>query len=252
MKVAVGADHAGVSAKKAIAEKLRSDGHEVVDCGPEDDASVDYPDYAANVAGLVSSGEVDRGILVCGTGIGMSMTANKFRGVRAAVCHDAGTVDMTRRHNDANVLCLGSRILGGGALRGGMPAYKYFFNRVLTFTQNLMTGMKLSEYHTGYRAFTRSVLETLNLTANSDDFVFDNQILVQAHYAGFRIAEITCPTKYFDEASSINFLQSVRYGLGCLWTSVLYLLAKIGAYRDPLFQAAQNHREASAYNFRSR
>ena len=133
-------------------------------------------------------------------------------------------------------VALASRILGGGAIKGGMPRYKYFFNRVLTLIENLLTGMKLSEYHTGYRAFTRQVLLRVNLAANSDDFVFDNQILVQAHYAGFRIAEITCPTMYFDEASTINFRRSVTYGLGCIGTAMLYLAARSGIYRDPLFE----------------
>lgn len=121
---------------------------------------------------------------------------------------------------------LGSRILGGGALKGGMPTYKYIANRALTWIQNLITGMKLSEYHTGYRAYTRKVLETVPFEENSDDFVFDNQFLVQSHFLGFKIGEVTCPTKYFDDASSINFKRSVQYGLGCLWTSVEYFLAK--------------------------
>jgi glycosyltransferase involved in cell wall biosynthesis len=119
---------------------------------------------------------------------------------------------------------LGSRILGGGALRGGMPRYKYFFNRVLTFVQNLLLGTKLSEFHTGYRAFTRPVLETLPLLGNSDDFVFDNQMLTQAVAFGFRVGEISCPTKYFPEASSISFRRSLAYGLGVLHTSILYRL----------------------------
>lgn len=139
--------------------------------------------------------------------------------------------------NDVFDLALGSRILGGGALRGGMPLYKYFFNRVLTFTQNLFTGMKLSEFHTGYRAYTRAVLESLPLEANSDDFVFDNQILLQAHFAGYRIGEITCPTLYFEEASSINFSRSLQYGLSCLWGTVLYVLAKSGIYHSSSFRS---------------
>ena len=121
---------------------------------------------------------------------------------------------------------LGSRILGGDALRGGMPRYKYYANRVLTFLQNLALGAKLSEYHTGYRAFTRHVLEALPLGENSDDFVFDNEMLSQVVYFGFRIGEISCPTKYFPEASSINFRRSVVYGLGVLMTSVKFLLQK--------------------------
>ena len=130
---------------------------------------------------------------------------------------------------------LGSRILGGGALKGGMPFYKYVANRFLTFAQNVMTGMKLSEYHTGYRSFTRKLLQSLPLENNSNDFVFDNQMLVQAHYAGFGIAEITCPTKYFDDASSINFRRSMKYGLGCLWVSVQFALAKYGLWHSPIF-----------------
>ena len=121
---------------------------------------------------------------------------------------------------------LASRILGNGALKGGMPRYKYFFNRCLTWFQNVMTGQKLSEYHTGYRAFTREVLETVPFMRNSDDFVFDNQMLAQIIYAGFDIGEITCPTKYFPEASSINFRRSCRYGIGVLRTSVQFRLQK--------------------------
>jgi glycosyltransferase involved in cell wall biosynthesis len=121
---------------------------------------------------------------------------------------------------------LASRILGGKALEGGMPMYKYIANRFLTFAQNVITGMKLSEYHTGYRGFTRRVLLSLPLDRNSDDFVFDNQMIMQSHYAGFRIGEVTCPTKYFDDASSINFSRSVKYGLGCLKTSLVYRFAK--------------------------
>jgi glycosyltransferase involved in cell wall biosynthesis len=115
---------------------------------------------------------------------------------------------------------LGSRILGGGALSGGMPLYKYVANRLLTAIQNLLTGGKLSEYHTGYRAFSREIIETLPLHENSNDFVFDNQMLTQILVAGFKIGEVTCPTAYFDEASSINFQRSVRYGLGVLKTSL--------------------------------
>lgn len=131
-------------------------------------------------------------------------------------------------------VALGSRILGNGALAGGMPLYKYFFNRGLTFAQNLLIGQKLSEYHTGYRAFSRQVLDSLPLLANSDDFIFDNQMLVQCHYWRFKIAEISCPTKYFPEASSINFSRSVRYGIGTLATTLAYVLARTGAWR-PLF-----------------
>ena len=123
-------------------------------------------------------------------------------------------------------LVLGSRILGNTALSGGMPLYKYIFNRVLTFVQNILLGTKQSEFHTGYRAFSRRVLETLPLLANSDDFVFDNQMLVQALAAGMRLGEISCPTKYFPEASQISFRRSVRYGLGVLRTSIAYRLWK--------------------------
>ena len=122
---------------------------------------------------------------------------------------------------------LGSRILGGGALRGGMPIWKYVSNRVLTLLENFLLGAKLSEYHTGYRAFGRQLLERLPLESNSDDFVFDNQTLAQVHWLGYPIAEITCPTKYFPEASSVNFQASVRYGLGCLATAVSFRAAKI-------------------------
>ena len=121
---------------------------------------------------------------------------------------------------------LGSRILGNGALKGGMPRYKYFFNRCLTCFQNIMIGQKLSEYHTGYRAFSREVLERIPFMLNSDDFVFDNQMLAQIVFAGYDIGEITCPTKYFPEASSINFQRSCRYGWGVLCTSMQFRLQK--------------------------
>lgn len=121
---------------------------------------------------------------------------------------------------------LGSRILGGGALKGGMPLYKYAANRALTLLQNMVLGAKLSEYHTGFRAFTREVLETLPLGENSDDFVFDNEMLVQAVFFGFRIGELSCPTRYFREASSINFRRSVKYGLGVLASSVKFMIAR--------------------------
>jgi glycosyltransferase involved in cell wall biosynthesis len=132
-------------------------------------------------------------------------------------------------------VALGSRILGGGALRGGMPLYKYVSNRFLTAFQNLMMGAKLSEYHTGFRAFSRQLLRTLPLDRNSDDFVFDNQMLAQAVLAGARIGEISCPTRYFPEASSINFRRSSIYGLGVLKTSVLLRLARWGVYRSKIF-----------------
>ncbi|QKZ15474.1 glycosyltransferase family 2 protein [Spirosoma sp. KUDC1026] len=124
-----------------------------------------------------------------------------------------------------------SRILGKGALKGGMPMYKYIANRFLTFTQNLLMNQKLSEYHTGYRAFSGEVLRSLNFTHNSDDFIFDNEMIAQIFYKGFEIAEVTCPTKYFEEASSINFRRSSIYGLGVLRTSILYLFTKLGLMR---------------------
>ncbi len=130
---------------------------------------------------------------------------------------------------------LGSRILGGQALAGGMPLYKYISNRFLTLVQNLLMGAKISEYHTGYRAFTRKVLESIPMEKNSDDFVFDNQMLSQIHFLGFKIAEVTCPAKYFAEASSINFIRSSIYGFGCLWTALQFRLTKMGLIRFPLF-----------------
>ncbi|MBO7446637.1 MAG: glycosyltransferase family 2 protein [Bacteroidales bacterium] len=128
--------------------------------------------------------------------------------------------------NEVYPVVLGSRILGKGAIRGGMPRYKYFFNRCLTLIQNLVMNEKLSEYHTGYRAFSANVLRKINYMANSDDFVFDNQMLAQIFYVGAEIAEITCPTKYFPEASSINFKRSMKYGFGVLWTALQYRLQK--------------------------
>ncbi len=129
---------------------------------------------------------------------------------------------------DLYPVVLGSRILGMGALRGGMPLYKYIANRFLTFTQNLLIRYKLSEYHTGYRAFSRQVLEGIRFEQNSDDFVFDNEMLSQIVYAGFDIGEVTCPTKYFEEASSINFRRSMKYGLGVLRVSVGHFLQRMG------------------------
>lgn len=131
---------------------------------------------------------------------------------------------------------LGSRILGGYALRDGMPIWKYLANRFLTLFENIVMQAKLSEYHTGYRAFSKQLLESINLTGNSDDFVFDNQMLAQIIWKGFTVAEITCPTKYFPEASSINFTRSVRYGFGCISTAIQFRLAKMGAMRSPLFE----------------
>lgn len=133
---------------------------------------------------------------------------------------------------------LGSRILGKGALEGGMPFYKYVSNRALTLVENWFLGLKLSEYHTGYRTFSREVLETLPLHECSDDFVFDNQMLAQAAMFGFRIGEISCPTRYFAEASSINFSRSVVYGSGVLKTSLAFRLHKMGMKRNPIFDPA--------------
>ena len=130
--------------------------------------------------------------------------------------------------NDLYPVVFASRILGKGALKGGMPTYKYIANRFLTFSQNLLMNQKLSEYHTGYRAFSGEVLRSLNFTHNSDDFIFDNEMIAQIFYKGYEIGEVTCPTKYFDEASSINFRRSSIYGLGVLRTSLLYFLTKIG------------------------
>jgi glycosyltransferase involved in cell wall biosynthesis len=130
---------------------------------------------------------------------------------------------------------LGSRIITGWAIKGGMPRYKYIANRFLTFFQNMMLGVKLSEYHTGFRAFSREVIESLPLERNSDDFLFDNQMLSQSVYYGFRVGEISCPTRYFAEASSINFARSVKYGLGVLWTSVQFRLGKLGYMRPDVF-----------------
>jgi glycosyltransferase involved in cell wall biosynthesis len=134
-------------------------------------------------------------------------------------------------------IVLGSRILVGETLSGGMPLYKYIANRVLTLVENILLQVKLSEYHTGFRAFSRRVLRTLPLHHNSDDFVFDNEILVQAIYFGFKIGELSCPTKYFAEASSINFRRSVTYGLGVLATSVKYVLDKHGIAKSSLFRS---------------
>jgi glycosyltransferase involved in cell wall biosynthesis len=130
---------------------------------------------------------------------------------------------------------LGSRVLGGRALSGEMPLYKYVSNRFLTLVQNWLCAAKLSEYHTGYRAFSRSVLETLPLLENSDDFVFDNQMLAQILLAGFEIGEVSCPAAYFEEASSINFRRSLRYGLGVLWTSLQAFLHRKGIFRSRIF-----------------
>lgn len=131
---------------------------------------------------------------------------------------------------------LGSRILGKGALQGGMPLYKYIANRFLTFTQNMLVSYKLSEYHTGYRAFDAKVLRTIKFNDNSDDFVFDNEMLSQIIYAGFDIAEVTCPTKYFDEASSINLSRSIKYGLGVLRVSLVHRINKLGLLKSRMYK----------------
>jgi glycosyltransferase involved in cell wall biosynthesis len=130
---------------------------------------------------------------------------------------------------------LGSRILGGYALAGGMPPWKYLANRFLTLAENILIGAKLSEYHTGYRAFSRELLEKTTDDSKSDDFLFDNQMLAQIVWQGWMIAEVSCPTKYFTDASSINFRRSVRYGLGCLWTGLVFRLARAGFVRSRLF-----------------
>lgn len=131
---------------------------------------------------------------------------------------------------------LGSRILGRGAIKGGMPFYKYIFNRLLTFTENILINYKLSEYHTGYRAFSKKALEKINYHANSDDFVFDNQMLSQIIFAGYQIAEVTCPTKYFAQASSINFSRSVKYGIGVLAVAFLHFFCKIGLMKLKIYR----------------
>jgi len=131
---------------------------------------------------------------------------------------------------------LGSRILGKGALKGGMPLYKYIANRFLTLFQNILVSYKLSEYHTGYRAFSREVLESINFNVNSDDFVFDNQMLSQIIYAGYDIGEVTCPTKYFEEASSINLPRSIKYGLGVIRVSLVHRINKLGLGSSKLYK----------------
>ena len=137
--------------------------------------------------------------------------------------------------NDVYPVVIGSRILGRGARKGGMPLYKYIANRFLTLFQNIMMGQKLSEYHTGYRAFSREVLEAINYNINSDDFVFDNQMLAQIFYANYEIAEITCPTKYFEDASSINLKRSLKYGFGVLGVSLSYFFKKLGIGNNKIF-----------------
>ena len=137
--------------------------------------------------------------------------------------------------NQVYPVVFGSRILGNGALKGGMPLYKYIANRFLTFMQNLLLNQKLSEYHTGYRAFSKEVLEAVKLEACDDDFIFDNEMASQIFYKGFEIGEVTCPTKYFEDASSINFRRSIKYGLGCLRVSLVYRLCKWGLMKSRLY-----------------
>jgi len=137
--------------------------------------------------------------------------------------------------NGVYPVVFGSRILGKGALKGGMPLYKYIANRFLTFTQNILFNQKLSEYHTGYRAFSKDVLKNVNFHICDDDFIFDNEMVSQIFYKGYEIGEVTCPTKYFKEASSINFKRSMKYGLGCLRVSLIYRLSKWGLMRHKLY-----------------
>ena len=138
--------------------------------------------------------------------------------------------------NEVYPVVIGSRILGNGALKGGMPKYKYIANRFLTLFQNILMNQKLSEYHSGYRAFSKEVLQSINYDVNSDDFVFDNQMIAQIFYSGYEIGELTCPTKYFEEASSINFSRSSKYGLGVILTSLQYFFAKIGFAKAKIFR----------------
>jgi glycosyltransferase involved in cell wall biosynthesis len=147
---------------------------------------------------------------------------------------------------------LGSRIIGGQALRGGMPRYKYVFNRLLTAFENLFLGIKVSEYHTGYRVFSKEVLTKLPLLENSDDFVFDNQMLAQCAYFGFKIGEVSCPTKYFPEASSINFRRSVKYGFGVLATTLQFALQKWGLAKFRIFDSAGRRLEPGIANYYAR
>ena len=137
---------------------------------------------------------------------------------------------------DVYPVVLGSRILGKGALKGGMPMYKYIANRFLTLGQNILMSQKLSEYHSGYRAFSKEVFSKIDIELNSDDFIFDNQMLAQLFYAGYEIGEVTCPTKYFEEASSINFSRSMKYGFGVIGVSIGYRLAKWGIYTSKIYK----------------
>lgn len=139
--------------------------------------------------------------------------------------------------NEVYPVVIGSRILGKGALKGGMPIYKYIANRFLTLFQNILMNQKLSEYHTGYRAYSRVVLEQIDFNKNSNDFIFDNQFIAQIFHKGFEIAEITCPTKYFEDASSINFSRSLKYGLGVIKISIQYFLSKIGIHKATIFKS---------------
>ena len=148
---------------------------------------------------------------------------------------------------DVYDVVLGSRIIGGGALKGGMPVYKYIANRLLTAVENLLLGTKLSEFHTGYRAFSKRLLQSLPLHMNSDNFVFDNEMLVQIIYFGYRIGEISCPTRYFKEASSINFVKSVVYGLGVLSTTAKFRLQKLGLIDSRLFSRGEGSIESDYY-----
>lgn len=138
--------------------------------------------------------------------------------------------------NEVYPVVIGSRILGKGALKGGMPLYKYVANRFLTLFQNILMNQKLSEYHTGYRAYSRAVLEQIDFNKNSNDFIFDNQFIAQIFHKGFEIAEITCPTKYFEDASSINFSRSLKYGLGVMTVAITYFLSKTKIYQSRLFR----------------
>jgi uncharacterized radical SAM superfamily protein len=153
--------------------------------------------------------------------------------------------------NGLHPCVLGSRILGGYALKGGMPLWKYIANRCLTFAENILLGAKLSEYHTGYRAFSREILEKLHLAENSDDFVFDNQMLAQIFWHQFTIAEVSCPTKYFAEASSINLRRSIQYGFGCLSTGLKFRFAKWGWITSKLFPTLPSHAPPASLSAKS-
>ena len=148
---------------------------------------------------------------------------------------------------DVYDVVLGSRIIGGGALKGGMPVYKYIANRFLTAVENLLLGSKLSEFHTGYRAFSRKVLENLPIHANSDNFVFDNEMLAQILYFGYRVGEVSCPTRYFEEASSINLRSSLVYGLGVLSTAMKFRLHKLGLINPKLFSRREGPNQSDYY-----